>query len=273
MLCHYNYTTAPPNPGFRVEPTMLTFEHTTPPEPFFSAAPWGGDILQARAVGCAFLMTEARGAVGRLFRDLHGGRGRKLCSRSLRDALLDPRLPKHGHSHHDRVQNPTDAPPPPGATPSAQREKGAPISPRFQHNSTNARDSVLSGLLSSSEYVRQRTNGDGGLAAAAAAASRRNTQFHACFQALHAFSQEHGHLPVALDREQADEVVSVADELVKTGQKVRVGGERDLWALSPGQEVPRSFLWPFLRTTRFFSIRSAARNKPREHATIFVVGR
>lgn len=170
-------------------------------------------------------MTEARGAIGRLFRDLPGSRDGESWSQSLRQALLDPRLSTNDQ-HRDRVEYQADVPPPHWAMASARRESGASPPLEFRHNSSNPRASVQSGLLSSWEYDRQRAKGQGERAAAAAAASRRYHQFHVCFLALHTFCQEHGHLPVALDREQADEIVRVAEELVRTGKKVRVSRTR-----------------------------------------------
>lgn len=51
--------------------------------------------------------------------------------------------------------------------------------------------------------------------------SCREAQLHVCFQALHVFLQEHGHMPVALGRDQAEEVVRIAEEIVEAGRNVR----------------------------------------------------
>lgn len=92
-----------------------------------------------------------------------------------------------------------------------------PMQPRY--NSANARESVLSGLVSSSKYMlQQATHGGGG--AAARATPAQYAQLHVCFQALHVYWQEHGHLPVVLDRDQAEEIVRIADELVEAGKHV-----------------------------------------------------
>eukprot|EP00903_Cladosiphon_okamuranus_P010786 g10192.t1 len=99
---------------------------------------------------------------------------------------------------------------------------GASRTLRSWHNSANACESVVAGLVSSSNYVGQHDTHGGGRAAARAT-PERYAQFHISLQAVHLFWQEHGHLPIILDRDQADEVVRLADELVETGKQVPKG--------------------------------------------------
>ncbi|CAN0255593.1 unnamed protein product [Ectocarpus sp. 4 AP-2014] len=88
--------------------------------------------------------------------------------------------------------------------------------------SLSARESVTSGLLSASEYELQQTKFER-LAAEERRLFCRHVQLHLCFAALHVFWQEHGHLPIALDRDQADEVVRIAEELLEIGRNVPAG--------------------------------------------------
>lgn len=190
-------------------------------------------MLQARAVGCGFILTEARGAVGRLFRDLGGSGDNEYSSRSLRGCLLDPWFVSHNPSpnsdHNGGVEAASRNPTPPVLR-NARRGSESTSPRRFRGNSVNGRESASAGLLASSEYVRQQVNDEGQEAAAVPTAGRR-AQFHVCFQALHMFWQEHGHLPVVVDRDQADEVVRIADEAMETGRNVRArtGGIVGLW--------------------------------------------
>lgn len=187
-------------------------------------------LLQARAVGCGFILTEARGAVGRMFKDLPSGRGNDRSSRSFREALFDPRISTHSHQQHHGDRHHSDerpmAPTPPKAE-NLHHQAGAsrPLPPR--HSSANARDSVLSGLVSSSKYTLQQGT-QAGEGAAASASAARYAQLHVCLQALHVFWQEHGHFPVVLDWDQADEIVRIANELVETGKHVS-GSSVKVW--------------------------------------------
>lgn len=183
---------------------------------------FGGELSQARAVGCGFILTEARGAVGRIFEDLNSGGGEDNVSRSFREALIDPWISTHSHQRDDESIHGDEQPiaPTPPMVHSAPHETGASRPLRPRHDSTNARESVVSGLVSSSsKYVLQH-GAPGGGGAAASATPGRYAQFHVSLQALHVFWQEHGHLPVLLNRDQADEIVRIADELVETGKKV-----------------------------------------------------
>ncbi|CAM9422327.1 unnamed protein product [Ectocarpus sp. 12 AP-2014] len=173
----------------------------------------------ARAVGCGFLLAEARGATGRLFQDL----GRP-SSRSLREALLNPRFRTHANTctSSDRV----DVVPSRASTPpvlhKARRDRGAAMHLRPCQGSLSARESVTSGLLSASEYALQQTKFER-LVAEERRLFCRHVQLHLCFAALHVFWQEHGHLPIALDRDQANEVVRIAEELLEIGRNVPAG--------------------------------------------------
>lgn len=184
-------------------------------------------LLQARAVGCGFILAEARGAVGRLFRDLGGSGDSGYSSRSLRGCLLDPWfVPYNPNTYSDQnggVEAASRTLTPPMLL-NVRRESESTSPLRLQRTSVNGRESASAGLLASSEYVRQQAKGEGQEAAAVPTAGRR-AQFHVCFQALHMFWQEHGHLPVILDRDQADEVVRIADEAVETGRNVRTRAE------------------------------------------------
>lgn len=176
-------------------------------------------------MGCGFILTEARGAVGRVFRDLDGNGDCESLCRSLRNSLLDPRFVAHNHnrkSDNNGGGEVSPITPTPPVSQSARGESGATSSLPLRHNSVNCREPASAGLLASSEYVLQQVKGEG-KEVAAGPAPGRHAQFHVCFQALHMFRQEHGHLPVMLDRDQADEVVRIADEAVETGRKV---GER-----------------------------------------------
>lgn len=191
------------------------------PFPFvaFAAA-----LVQARAVGCGFLMAEARGATGRFFQDL----GRP-SSRSLREALLNPRFRTHAStcsSCNSVDAVPSRAPTPP-VLQKARRVSGAAVHLRPCQGSLSARESVTSGLLSASEYERHQTKVER-LATEEARLFCRHVQLHLCFAALHVFWQEHGHLPIALDRDQANEVVRIAEELLDIGRNVRGGHEQIL---------------------------------------------
>lgn len=55
----------------------------------------------------------------------------------------------------------------------------------------------------------------------------RYAQLHVCLLSLHMFSQEHGHLPVVLGQDQADEVVRIAEEVVGTVRQVRYCNHSD----------------------------------------------
>ncbi|CAN0405806.1 unnamed protein product, partial [Ectocarpus sp. 12 AP-2014] len=173
----------------------------------------------ARAVGCGFLLAEARGATGRFFQDL----GRP-SSRSLREALLNPRFRTHANTctSSDRV----DVVPSRASTPpvlhKARRDRGAAMHLRPCQGSLSARESVTSGLLSASEYALQQTKFER-LVAEERRLFCRHVQLHLCFAALHVFWQEHGHLPIALDRDQANEVVRIAEELLEIGRNVPAG--------------------------------------------------
>lgn len=177
-------------------------------------------------MGCGFVLTEARGAIGRIFEDLpSGGRGEPF-TRSFREALIDPRISTHNHHRHgdDNQGDEQSMAPTPPTMPSAHHDTGSsrPLRPRY--NSANARESALSGLISSSKHAQLQAARDGE-GAAVTATPGRDVQFHVCLQALHVFWQEHGHLPVVLDRDQADEIVRIADELIETGKQV---GPEDL---------------------------------------------
>lgn len=172
-------------------------------------------------MGCGYILTEARGAVGRMFQDLPSGGGEDRCARSFREALIDPQMSTHNHQLNGERNHSDGQPiiPKPPTVHNAHRETGASRQLRPRHNSANARDSVLSGLVSSSKYALQQAARDGEEAAERATPGRF-AQLHIGLQALHVFWQEHGHLPVALDRDQADEIVRIADELVETGKQV-----------------------------------------------------
>lgn len=174
-------------------------------------------------MGCGFVLTEARGAVGRMFEDLPNGGAEDHFPRSFREALIDPRISTRNHQRHEgRIHGDGQSMFP---TPSTlSHEPGASRTIRPRHKSANAREAVRLGLLSSSKHSLQHAMCDGE-ATAARATPGRYAQLHVCLQALHVFWQEHGHLPVVLDRDQADEIVRIADELVETGKKVslRIG--------------------------------------------------
>lgn len=157
-----------------------------------------------------------------MFEDLpiRGG-DQDVFSRSFREALIDPRISTQSHQRHGDRNHGDEQPitPTPPMVHNAHHETGASRPPRPRHNSANARESVLSGLVSSSKYVLQQGTRDGG-GAVARAMPGRYAQLHVCLQALHVFWQEHGHLPLVLDRDQADEIVRIADELVEAGNHV-----------------------------------------------------
>lgn len=186
---------------------------------FFPFVAFVAAFVQARAVGCGFLLAEARGATGRIFQDL----GRP-SSRSLREALLNPRFRTHGNTCSS--SNSADAVPSRSPTPpvlqKAPRETGAAPHLRPCQGSLSARESVTSGLLSASEYELQQAKHER-LAAEETRLFCRHVQLHLCFAALHVFMQEHGHLPIAHDRDQANEVVRIAEELLEIGRNVRGG--------------------------------------------------
>ena len=167
-----------------------------------------------------------------MFQDLPGAGGEAQRSRTFREALIDPRMSTPNHQlDRDRIHG-DDQPmvPKPPMVHNAHQETGfgRPLRPRY--NSANARESVLSGLVSSSRnFALQQAarDGDGEGAAERATTPRRCAQLHVCLQALHVFWQEHGHLPVVLDHDQADEIVRIADELVETGMQV----SHHIWVL------------------------------------------
>lgn len=176
-------------------------------------------FVQARAVGCGFVLAEALGATGRFFQDF----GRP-SSRSLREALLNPRFRTQANTF-DRSNSVDDVPsrtPTPPVLRRARRDTGAAPHLRPCQGSLSARESVTSGLLSASEYELQQTKSER-LTAEEARSFCRHVQLHLCFAALHVFKQEHGHLPLALDRDQANEVVRIAEELLEIGRNVRGG--------------------------------------------------
>ncbi|CAM9875727.1 unnamed protein product [Ectocarpus fasciculatus] len=173
----------------------------------------------ARAVGCGFVLAEALGATGRFFQDF----GRPT-SRSLREALLNPRFRTQANAC-DRSNSVDDVPsrtPTPAVLRKARRDTGAAQHLRPCQGSLSARESVTSGLLSASEYELQQTKSER-LTAEEARSFCRHVQLHLCFAALHVFKQEHGHLPIALDRDQANEVVRIAEELLEIGRNVPAG--------------------------------------------------
>lgn len=173
--------------------------------------------FQARAVGCGFFLAEGRGGVGRIFRDLGVGSGDDLYSRSLRQALLEPYFSTQ--EDHDR-ENLGDGmtrtmPTPPMVNAEVQNASGG----KRRVPLLRSRYSCV-GRQRSSAYIRDQTEGATGVVAEGPSPDRQ-AQFHVHFQALHIFQQEHGHLPIVMDRDQAHEIVRIAEDVVDTAQKVR----------------------------------------------------
>lgn len=159
--------------------------------------------LQCRAVKCGFVLAESRGPVGRLFRDFGGD------STSLREALLNPRFTANLndttfiHTSSTRVRD--------GSEMTAKREAW---DAKFQPSSSTAKHAHWPA------EIQQRNAKDA--AVALAGASDRRLQHHVCFQALHVFNQEHGHLPLPSKRDHAEEVVRIAEELVEMERNASV---------------------------------------------------
>lgn len=134
-------------------------------------------------------MVESRGPVGRLFRDFGGD------SRSLREALLSPLFT----TTPTRLRDGNEA-----------AAKGAAWEAKLHASSSTTGHGCWSAEA-------QQRNGD--VAVARADYSDRQLQHHICLQALHVFQQEHGHLPLPSERNHAEEVVRIAEELVEMGTK------------------------------------------------------
>lgn len=175
-------------------------------------------LFQARAVRCGFFLVEGRGAVGRIFRDLSVDSVDGSSSDSLRRALLEPLFSTEEHHDNfdvgDGVQLMVPTPPTMITEVDARRgiDVGSPLRSRYRGVNRRASSSLV--------CVREQTEGASGVAAAEPS-PHRQAQFHVFYQALHIFWQEHGHLPIVFDRDQAHEVVRIAEEVVETTQKVR----------------------------------------------------
>ncbi|CAM9606563.1 unnamed protein product, partial [Hapterophycus canaliculatus] len=177
----------------------------------------------ARTLNCGFFLIEGRGAVGRIFRDHSVDGFNESSSRSLRQALLEPCFSTE--KHHD-IKHLSDGKTPVGPTPSMvtsevqSASRGIRAAPLLQ--SRHGTCSVSGRESSSPTCVRELTEGATGVDAAGPSLSRK-AQFHLIYQALHVFWQEHGHLPIAFDRDQAHEIVRIAEEVIETAKKVTGG--------------------------------------------------
>lgn len=158
---------------------------------------------QCRAIGCGFILAESRGPVGRFFRDMGE------TSRSLREALLDPRFSiELDDTTSIRIR-------PPG-----QGRRGDDTRTDAWSADVQARAEAMTvqrdGICRRRRAERERAWGRDAMATTpASGSSDRRQQLHTCLQSLHVFQQEHGHLPLAFGRDHAEEVVRIAEELVQ----------------------------------------------------------